>query len=140
MFKAASFRAVSFRAAAASRVGLGTALATLGHVAEHSLAVRLPGPVPGAQNVSVTDVPLDRAIPKEVWARSSVHSDLAKVLNSPGYCQGNSCKFTGEGGCELSGKISLCIVVSRKQTSHKVEWRTWFILVFTPDTFYDNRK
>lgn len=77
---------------------------------------------------------------QEVWARSLVHPDLAKVLNFPGYCQGNSCKFTGEGGCELSGKISLCIVVSRKQTSHKVEWRTSFILAITADTFYDNRK
>lgn len=67
MFRAVSFRAVSFRAAATSRVGLGTALATLGHVAEHSLAVRLLGPVPGAQNVSVTDVPLDRAIPEDAW-------------------------------------------------------------------------
>lgn len=53
------------------------------------------------------------------------------------YCQGNSCEFIREGGFELSGKIPPCIVVSRKQTSHKVEWRTRFILVFTPDTFYD---
>lgn len=34
----------------------------------------------------------------------------------------------------------LCIVVSRKQTSRKVERRTRFILVFTPNTFYDNRQ
>lgn len=68
------FRAVSFRAAAASRVGLGTALATLGHVAERSLAVRLPGPVPGAQNVSVTDVPLDGAIPEGAWLSAATPS------------------------------------------------------------------
>lgn len=84
MFKAASFRAVSFRATATSRVGLGTALATLGHVAEHSLAVRLPGPVPGAQNVSVTDVPLDRAIPEDAWLSAATSRSYLEQPREPG--------------------------------------------------------
>lgn len=40
----------------------------------------------------------------------------------------------------MKWEIPLCIVVSRKQNSPKVERRTWFIQVFTPDTFYDNRQ
>lgn len=40
----------------------------------------------------------------------------------------------------MKWEIPLCIVVSRRQNSPKVERRTWFIQVFTPDTFYDNRQ
>lgn len=41
-------------------------------------------------------------------------------------------------GGRRSGSIPLCMVVSRKQTSRKVE--NWFILVITAGTFHDSSE
>lgn len=82
----------------------------------------------------------DLQLPKEVRTRQ-YHQPSQCPKPSPLPHAGRESAVNSLGREALSEVgIPLCIVVSRRQNSPKVEKRTWFIQVFTPDTFYDNRQ